>query len=82
MPACWWVELSLFSLMSRDMSGGVFWGVFELSRTLGSLCADGFVCVPVLFVVWCEASSAGSCWRLGGAGSWIQIEASVRALGD
>ena len=64
------------------MSGGVFWGVCELSMTLGSLCADGWVCVPVLFVVWCEASSSGNCRQLGGAGSSIQIEASVRALGD
>ena len=64
------------------MSGGVFWGVCELNMTLGSLCADGWVCVPVLFVVWCEASSAGSCWQLGGAGPWIQIEVSVRPLGS
>ena len=50
--ACvWWVELSLFPLMSRAVSGGVFWNVCELSMTLGSLCADGWVCVPVLFVV-------------------------------
>ena len=64
------------------MSGGVFWGVCELSMTLGSLCANGWVFVPVLFVVWCEASSTGSSRQLGGAGSWIQIEASMRALGD
>ena len=48
------------------MSGGVFWGVSELSMTLGSLCADRWVYVAVLFVVWCEASSTGSCWQLGG----------------
>ena len=64
------------------MSGGVFWGVCELSMTLGSLCADGWVCVPVLFVVLCEAYSTGNCWQLGGTGPWIQIEASVRALSD
>ena len=73
MPAFWWVELSFFPLMSRAVSGGVFWGVCELSMTLGSQCAYGWVCVPVLFVVWCEASSAGNCWQLGGARSWIQI---------
>ena len=82
MPVFWWVELSLFHLMSRAVPGGVFWGVCELSMSLGSLCADGWVCVPVLFVVWCEWFSTGSCWQLGGARSWIQIEASVRALGN
>ena len=82
MPVFWWVELSLFPLMSRAVSGGLFWVVCELSMTLGSLCIDGWVCVPVLFVVWCEVSSTGSCRQFGGAGSWIQIEASERALGD
>ena len=53
------VELSLFPLMSRAISGGVFWGVCELSVTLGSLCAAGWVFVPVLFVVFCEVSSTG-----------------------
>ena len=48
------------------------WGVCELSMTLGSLYADGWVCVPVSFVVWCEATSTGRCWPLGDAWSWIQ----------
>ena len=80
MPVFWCVVLSLFPLMSRAVSGGVFWGVFELSMTLGSLCVNGWVCVPVLFVVWCEESSTGSFWPLSGARSCIQIEASVRVL--
>ena len=29
-----------------------FWCVTELSTSLGSLCANGWVCFPVLFVVW------------------------------
>ena len=33
------------------MSGGVFWGVCELSMILGSLSANGWSCVPVLLVV-------------------------------
>ena len=82
MPNFWWVQLSLFPLMSRAMSGGVFWGVSELSMTLGSLCVDGWFCVPVLFVVWCEVSSTRICWQLGGARFCIQIEASVRVLSD
>ena len=61
----------LFLLMSRAVLGGVFWGVCELSMTLGSLYADGWVCVLVLLVFWCEASSAVSCWQLGGARVWI-----------
>ena len=84
MPAFWWVELSLFLLMSRALSGGMFWGVCELSMILGSLCVvGGFVFLfCLLSVVCCEASSPGRCWQLGGTGSWIQIEASMRALGD
>ena len=70
MPALWWVELDLVPLMGRAMSGGAFWGVCELSMTLGSLSADGWVCVPVLLAVWHEASSTGGCWLLGGARSW------------
>ena len=34
------------------MSRGVFWGVCELSMTLGSLSANGWGCVPVLLVAW------------------------------
>ena len=66
--------------MGRTVSGGVFWIFCELSITLGSLSADGWVCVPVLLVVWHEVSSGGGCRQLGGTGSWIRMEASVRAL--
>ena len=41
------------------MSGGAFWGVFELFPNLGSLSADGWVCILVLLVAWPEASSTG-----------------------
>ena len=34
------MELGLVSLMGRNMLGGVFCGVCELSMTLGSLSAD------------------------------------------
>ena len=50
--------------------------------TLGTLSAHGWVCVPLFFVVWFEASSTGDCRQLGGAMSWIQVEASMRALTD
>ena len=55
--------------MSRVTSGGVFWGVCELSMILGSLVAIGCGFVLVLLVVWHGASSAGDCWLLGGTGS-------------
>ena len=58
--------------MRRVASGGVFWGVCKLSKTLVSLSADGWGFVPVLLVVWSEASSTGACRQLGGAGSWCQ----------
>ena len=60
------VELGLFPLMSRAMSDGVFWGVCELSMTLGSLCADRWVCVPILFVFGVRHPA------LGAAGSWVE----------
>ena len=69
MPVFWWVGLDLVFLVGRAASGGVLWGVFELSMTLGSLSVNGWVCVPVLLVVWHRASSTGACWLLGGAGS-------------
>ena len=47
----------------------MFLGVCELSMTLGSLCADGWVCVPVLFVV---------CPALGAAGSWVELGLGFR----
>ena len=46
--------------MGRVEPGGVFWGVCELSMILGSLCSNGWVCVPVLLVVWHGASSTGA----------------------
>ena len=61
--------LDLVFLVGRAVSGGVFWGVCELSLTLGSLSANRWGCVPVLLVIWHDASSTGACWPLGGAGS-------------
>ena len=72
MPAFWWVQLDLVLLMGRAVSGGVLCGVWELSMNLGSLSADGRVCVSVLLLVWCEPSSTGACRQLGGVGSWIR----------
>ena len=56
--------------MGRAASGGMFCGVCEISTTLGSLSTDGWACVPVLLVVWCEVFSTGACRQLCGVGSW------------
>ena len=69
MPAFWWVGLDLVFLVGRAASGGVLWGAFELSMTLGSLSGNRWGCVPALLVVWHGASSTGACWPLGVAGS-------------
>ena len=62
--ACTLVGGALFPLMDKTMSGDVFWGVCELILTLGSLSADGWHCVPVLLLVWCDVCStkAFSSW--------------------
>ena len=69
MPVFWGVGLDFVLLVGRAVSGGVFWGVYGLSMTLGSLSANGWGCVPLLLVVWHRASSTGACWPLCGAGS-------------
>ena len=61
--------LDLVFLVGRPTSGGVFWGVSDLIMILGSLCANGWGCVPVLLVVWHTVSSTVACWSLDGAGS-------------
>ena len=68
MPVFWWMRLDLVFLLGRTASGGVFWGVCELS-ILGSLSANGCGCVPVLLVVWHGVSTTGACRSLSGAGS-------------
>ena len=69
MPVFWWMRLDLVFLVGRTASGGVFWGICELSMTLGSLSANGRGCVTLWLVVWHRASSTVACWSLSGAGS-------------
>ena len=69
MPVFWWMSLDLVFLVGRTASQGVFWDVCELIMILGSLSANGWVCVPVLVVVWHGLSSSAACWLLRGAGS-------------
>ena len=63
MPVFLWVGLDIVLLVGIATSSGVFWGVYELSMTLGSLSANGWSCVPVpvLLVVWPTVSSTGDC---------------------
>ena len=56
-------------LVGRTASIVVFWGVCYLIMILGSLFANGWVCVPVLRVVWHRVSSNVACLSLSGAGS-------------
>ena len=65
----WWMRLDLVFLVGRTTSGGVFWGVYDLIMILGSLSANGWVCVPALLVVWHKVSSTVVCWLLSGSGS-------------
>ena len=68
-PLLWWVELDLIPLITSAGSSGVFLAVCQPSMALGSLSANGWVCVTVLLVVRHESSSTGSCWPFGGARS-------------
>ena len=70
MPVFWWMRLDLVLLVGRSTSGGVFGGVCGLIMVLGSLCANGWGCVPVLLVFWHSVSSTVACLSLSGAGSW------------
>ena len=69
MPVFSWMMLDLVFLVGRTTSGVVFLGVCDLIMILGSFSANGWVCVPVLLVVWHRVSSTGACWSSSGAGS-------------
>ena len=68
LPVFWWVDLSIFLLIVRAMSGDGLWSVWGLTTTLGSLLAVTCDCVPILLVVWCGVL----CWGLQAVGwSWV-----------
>ena len=54
--ANWWAKVSLGPLMGKAISGGVSKGVYELRKSLGSLSAYGWGCVPTQLLVWSEVS--------------------------
>ena len=56
MPTNWQVELSLVPPVGGALSLGVIRGSNVPKRTLGSLFADGWGCVPTLFVGYPGAS--------------------------
>ena len=64
MPAHWRVELGLGPLVGRAMFRGSSW----LRKSLGSLSADGWGCVPVQ-LVWPKASQHWSVQAVG----WGQV---------
>ena len=68
MPVFWWMRLNRVFLVGRTTSSGVFWGVCDLIRTLGTLSGNGWGCFPVLLVVWHRVYSTVACWSLSGAG--------------
>ena len=70
MPVFWWVGLDLVFLVVRAASGGVFWGVCELSMMLGSLSANGWGCVPVLLFGMGRLA-------LELAGRWVELVLSI-----
>ena len=55
-PAHWQVEMSLVPQVFGALSLGVIRGGYVPRRTFGSPFADGWCCVPILFVVWPGAS--------------------------
>ena len=69
MPVFWGMRLDIFFLVGRNTSVAVFWGVCDLIMIFGRLSANGWVCVPVLLVVWHRMSSTVACWLLSGIGS-------------
>ena len=69
MPVFWWMRLDLVFLVGWTSSGGACLGVCDLCMILGSLSANGLVCVPVLLVVWHGVSCAVACWLLSRVGS-------------
>lgn len=58
LPANWWVELSLVTLVGR----------FIFIKILSSLSVDGWSCVPILLVFWLRHPRTGTYRLLGGAG--------------
>ena len=60
MPAHWWVKLFIVPIVGEALSLDVIGGSWVPRKTLGSLFADEWDCVPTLFVVWPGASQP--CW--------------------
>ena len=58
--------------MGRTVSREIFKGNCGLTKTLNSLPADGWGCVPALLVVWPEESLYGAFELLKGPSLWCQ----------
>ena len=68
----WWVELGFVPLVGRAMSRGVFVGGYCVRRTLDSLSADEWVCVPPCWLFSLRSPSTRACRLLGGSKSQCQ----------
>ena len=63
------MELNLVPVVGRAMSRGVFSRQLVVRKTLSSLSADGWGCVPALLVVWPEVFQHWSQQAVG----WGQV---------
>ena len=68
-PAHWWVELGMPLWWPGPCQGVSLVGSYMLRKTLSSLAADGWGCVPALLGVWTEESQH---WSLQPVG-WGQV---------
>lgn len=69
MTGLWWVKFGLVPLLGR----GMFIGACELSGALSTLSADGWVCVPMLLVVWPEVFQYWILQVTGGQGGKVLV---------
>ena len=61
------MKLDLVSLKGYVMSSTVFFVIFVLSMTLGSLSTNVQGCILVLLKYWHGTSGSGACWPSGEA---------------
>ena len=70
-PIHWWVELGLVPLACSAKVRSMFRDSSGLRKVLGSLPVDDWGCVPILLVVWPEASQHWSLQCLEWGQVWV-----------
>lgn len=78
MLAHWCIDLDFDPLVSYAMSRAMSRGSCGLRKSLGSLSADGWGCVPTLLVVWPEESQHWSLQAIG----WNQVMVLMSQFGS